>query len=119
MKAILLSLVLAMSAVLPAAAENLVYIGESSETILHVDMDSVEPIRGGYTYRAMIISKRKDVILVAQSEMLCRQRETRGIAYEVYTKNGELFQSSETPNAEFSPIKIETINSTLWEKLCN
>lgn len=119
MKSLLFGLLLAMSAALPAAAEDWVYISESANNTLHVDADSVTPINGGYAYTEMVTSKEQDRVLVAQSEMFCRERQFRPIAYSFYNKNGQFIRGAKTPDAPFEDIKIETIKSTLWEKLCN
>lgn len=119
MKSLLLGLVLAMSAALPAAAENWVHVDESSATTLYVDGDSITPINGGYTYREMVVSKEDNKVLVAQSQMLCRERQIRPVAYNLYNRNGKLIKSRETLNVPFESIMLETVKATLWEKLCN
>ena len=119
MKSLLLGLVLAMSAALPAAAENWVYVSESSATTLYVDSDSVGLIDGGYSYREMVTNKQDGKVLVSQSQMLCSQRQIRKVAYNFYEGNGELIKSHEDLNEPFHSIKIETTNATLWEKLCS
>ncbi|MHC5615227.1 MAG: YgdI/YgdR family lipoprotein [Nostoc sp.] len=50
MKSLLLGLALAMSAALPAMAENWVYVGTTNDgrTDSSIDVDSISPFNGGY-----------------------------------------------------------------------
>ncbi|BDI16929.1 hypothetical protein ANSO36C_27310 [Nostoc cf. commune SO-36] len=119
MKSLLLGLMIAMSAALPAAAEWQ-HIGDNeSETSFYIDDESIREINGGYQYSEMLISESQNKYLVVQEQMLCRERATRITGYESYTRNGKLIQSRQIPNDKFGKIVIDTVKATLWEKLCN
>lgn len=119
MKSLILGLVLAMSAVLPAAAENWVYLGSNEDdTSSQIDIDSVVQINGGYAYREMMINENKNKYLIVQKEMLCHERAQSIAGYVAYNRNGYQIGSHQN-DSNFKKIAIGTITATLWEKLCN
>lgn len=120
MKTLLLGLVIAMSAVLPAAATDWVYISENENgATLHLDVDSVESINGGYAYTAMLIKESEGKYVASHEVMLCRKRVVKMIGYDSYTANGQLIDSRRFDSDPFDKITVNTMKADLWEKLCN
>lgn len=121
MKSLLLGLALAMSAALPAMAENWVYVGTTNDgrTDSSIDVDSISPFNGGYAYKGMFVTDTDNEYLITYNAILCEQRYYKIAGHDSYTRNGRLTSSVRNPNKPFTPILVNSTTSAIWERLCN
>ncbi|MBD2731983.1 hypothetical protein H6G96_38425 [Nostoc sp. FACHB-892] len=118
MKAILLSLMIAMSAALPAAAENWVDLNEGGRQLVGIDTDSILTDNNG-NYNFWIMHKDGQIIRQVNATISCEERTIVLLARKRFNLNGELIQAFSPKNPIVTNIKLDSNGATYYRYLCN
>lgn len=103
----------------PAIAIDIQYVDSNIDgNHLYVDADSVIPIQGGFEFNSLMIAKNDNRKIVSRNQILCNARASRAIAYQSYTLDGQLINQRSVPKNQFHNIKLGSLESSLWERLC-
>ncbi|MEH2060348.1 MAG: hypothetical protein V7K97_30300 [Nostoc sp.] len=117
MKSLLLGLAIAMSAVLPAAAENWINISYEDSPVI-IDADSILTDYNG-SYSFWLMHKDGQVIRQANAVINCQERTIVLLAKKSFNLNGELVESSPYRNPRPTNIKLDSNGATYYRYLCN
>ncbi|MEI1377363.1 hypothetical protein PQG02_14040 [Nostoc sp. UHCC 0926] len=118
MKSLLLGLVLAMSAVLPAAAENWVDLNEGGSRVVGLDTDSILTDNNG-NYNFWMMHKDGQVIRQANAVISCGERTITLLNKRSFNLSGELIEASPYQNPIPTNIVIDSNGATYYRYLCN
>ncbi|MEH2385202.1 MAG: hypothetical protein V7K14_05305 [Nostoc sp.] len=118
MKSFLLGLVLVMSAVLPAAAENWVDINKEGIHPVVMDADSILTNHNG-SYNFWIMRNDGQGIHQLNAVIDCRERTMVFIAYKNFTATGKLIESFSYDNSVPTSIKVDSNGSICYDYLCH
>lgn len=116
MKSLLLAGLIALSAALPAAANDWRYTINDGEKSILIDVDSIVSIPGGFEYTQVMNYPDRD--FVSRVQMLCRQKKVRTVQYYTYDKSGRLVQSESNSKREFQNILVNSVIAADWQFLC-
>ena len=117
MKSLLLSLVLIVSTVLPAAAENWVDINEGGNPVV-LDTDSILTDNNG-NYNFWIMHSNGQIIHQANAVISCDERTIAFLSNKSFSASGRLIESYRYQNPVPTNIKIDSNGAIYYHYLCN
>ncbi|MEH1938123.1 MAG: hypothetical protein V7L14_31355 [Nostoc sp.] len=117
MKSLLLGLVLAMSAVLPAAAENWVDINDEGIHPVIMDVDSVLTDRNG-SYQFWFMRSDGEFLYQEQAVIDCNNRIIHNGAGKKFTKTGRFLGAYDDSQSAPVTIRVDSTAAIYYNYFC-